>query len=182
MQSCVIIGAGGVGLSAVQGAALSGAYPIVAVDIVASKLDYARSFGATHTVNASQGDAVKEVQAITQGGADFVFVTVGSVAAIAQGLFMSGPRGMTVIVGLPASADMLQIPPFIFIKDERVLTGSYMGTTQFQTEVPRLIALYKAGKIKLDELISGRYKLEDINRAIELVEQGKALRNVIMFE
>jgi S-(hydroxymethyl)glutathione dehydrogenase/alcohol dehydrogenase len=182
MQSCVIIGVGGVGLSAVQGAAISGAYPIIAVDIVASKLESAKSFGATHTVNASQGDAVKEVQALTDGGADYVFVTVGNVAAINQGLFMSGPRGTTVIVGLPGSRDMLQMPPFIFIKDERVLTGSYMGTTQYQTEIPKLVALYKAGILKLDELITGRYPLEDINKAIELVEQGKALRNVIMFE
>jgi S-(hydroxymethyl)glutathione dehydrogenase/alcohol dehydrogenase len=182
MQSCVIIGVGGVGLSAVQGAAISGAYPIIAVDIVANKLESAKAFGATHTVNAAQGDAVKEVQALTDGGADYVFVTVGNIAAINQGLFMSAPRGMTVIVGLPSSGDMLQIPPFIFIKDERVLTGSYMGTTQYQTEIPRLVALYKAGILKLDELITGRYPLEDINKAIELVEQGKALRNVIMFE
>jgi S-(hydroxymethyl)glutathione dehydrogenase/alcohol dehydrogenase len=95
---------------------------------------------------------------------------------------MSGPRGMTVIVGLPGLRDMLQMPPFIFIKDERVLTGSYMGTTQFQTEIPRLVALYKAGILKLDELITARFPLEDINKAIDLVVKGKALRNVIMFE
>lgn len=182
MQSCVIIGAGGVGLNAVQGAALSGAFPIIAVDIADNKLKAARTFGATHMVNSSRGDPVKEIQALTDGGADYVFITVGSVAAINQGLFMSGPRGMTVIVGLPAFKDTLQVPPFIFIKDERVLTGSYMGTTQYQTEIPKLVALYKAGKLKLDELITARFPLEDINHAIELVEQGKALRNVIMFE
>jgi S-(hydroxymethyl)glutathione dehydrogenase/alcohol dehydrogenase len=182
MQSCVIIGCGGVGLNAIQGARISGAYPIIAVDIEDSKLKAAKSFGATHTVNASKGDAVKDVQALTEGGADFVFVTVGSVPAIGQGLFMSGPRGMTVIVGLPGMKDMLQMPPFIFIKDERVLTGSYMGTTQFQTEIPRLVALYKAGILKLDELITARFPLEDINKAIDLVVKGKALRNVIMFE
>jgi S-(hydroxymethyl)glutathione dehydrogenase / alcohol dehydrogenase len=182
MQSCVIIGAGGVGLNAVQGAAISGAYPIIAVDIADNKLKAAKTFGATHTVNSSKGDAVKEIQAITEGGADYVFITVGSVAAINQGLFMSGPRGMTVIVGLPRFGDNLQMPPFIFIKDERVLTGSYMGTTQLHTEIPKLVALYKAGILKLDELITARYPLDDINKAIELVEKGKALRNVIMFE
>lgn len=181
MQSCVIIGAGGVGLNAIQGAKLSGAYPIVAVDVIDSKLKSAREFGATHTVNASKGDAVKEVQALTEGGAEFAFVTVGSVAAIGQALFMTGPRGTTVIVGLPAMKDMLQVPPFIFIKDERVLTGSYMGTTQYQTEIPKLVALYKAGILKLDELITHRFPLEKINEAIEEVEKGKALRNVIMF-
>jgi S-(hydroxymethyl)glutathione dehydrogenase / alcohol dehydrogenase len=182
LSSCVIIGVGGVGLNAVQAAAISGAYPVIAVDISDDKLKAAKTFGATHAVNASKGDAVKEVQALTDGGADYVFVTVGSVAAIHQGLFMSGPRGMTVIVGLPGFRDTLQMPPFIFIKDERVLTGSYMGTTQLHTEIPKLVALYKAGILKLDELITARYPLEDINKAIELVEKGKALRNVIMFE
>jgi S-(hydroxymethyl)glutathione dehydrogenase/alcohol dehydrogenase len=182
MQSCVIIGAGGVGLNAVQGAALSGAYPIIAVDIADNKLKAAQEFGATHTVNSSRVNAEEKIKELTDGGADFAFVTVGSVAAIQQALFMTGPRGMTVIVGLPGSQDMLQMPPFIFIKDERVLTGSYMGTTQYQTEIPKLIALYKAGKLKLDELITARFPLEDINHAIDLVEKGKALRNVIMFE
>ncbi len=103
-------------------------------------------------------------------------------AAITQGLFMTGPRGMTVIVGLPEITDTLHMPPFIFIKDERVLTGSYMGTTQFQTEIPKLVALYKGGILKLDELITHRFPLEKINEAIDEVEKGKALRNVIMFE
>jgi S-(hydroxymethyl)glutathione dehydrogenase/alcohol dehydrogenase len=182
MSSCVIIGAGGVGLNAVQAAAISGAYPVIAVDIADSKLKAAREFGATHTVNSSKGDAVKEIQALTDGGADYAFVTVGSVAAINQALLMTGPRGMTVIVGLPKFQDMLQAPPFIFIKDERVLTGSYMGSTQLHTDVPRLVALYKAGILKLDELITHRFPLEKINEAIDEVEKGKALRNVIMFE
>jgi S-(hydroxymethyl)glutathione dehydrogenase/alcohol dehydrogenase len=182
MSSCVIIGCGGVGLNAVQGAAISGAYPIIAVDIVDDKLKAARTFGATHTANSSRGDAVKEIQALTDGGSDYVFVTVGSVNAISQAVSMSGPRGMTVIVGLPGFQNILEIPPFVFIKDERMLTGSYMGSTQYQTEIPKLVELYKAGILKLDELITARYPLDDINKAIELVERGKALRNVIMFE
>jgi Zn-dependent alcohol dehydrogenase len=182
MSSCVIIGCGGVGLNAVQAAAISGAYPVIAVDISDDKLKAAKTFGATHTVNSSKGDAAKEIQALTDGGADYAFVTVGSVAAINQAVFMTGPRGMTVIVGLPKPQDMLEMPPFVFIKDERVLTGSYMGTTQYQTEIPKLVALYKAGILKLDELITDRFPLNDINHAIELVEQGKALRNVIMFD
>jgi S-(hydroxymethyl)glutathione dehydrogenase/alcohol dehydrogenase len=182
MSSCVIIGCGGVGLSAVQAAAISGAYPVIAVDIVDAKLKAAMKFGATHTINSSKGDTVKEIQALTDGGADYVFVTVGSVAVVNQAVFMTGPRGMTVIVGLPKMMDMLQMPPFIFIKDERVLTGSYMGSTQLHTDVPRLVALYKAGILKLDELITHRFPLEKINEAIDEVEKGKALRNVIMFE
>jgi S-(hydroxymethyl)glutathione dehydrogenase/alcohol dehydrogenase len=182
LQSFVLFGVGGVALNAVQGAALSGAYPIIAVDIADSKLKAAREFGATHTVNSSKVNAEEKIKKLTDGGADFAFVTVGSVAAIQQALFFTGPRGMTVIVGLPGSRDMLQMPPFIFIKDERILTGSYMGTTQLHTEIPKLIELYKAGKLKLDELITARFPLGEINHAIELVEKGKALRNVIMFE
>jgi S-(hydroxymethyl)glutathione dehydrogenase/alcohol dehydrogenase len=95
---------------------------------------------------------------------------------------MSGPRGMTVVVGLPKFTDTVTLPPFLFIKDERVLTGSYMGSTQYQTEIPKLVALYRGGKLKLDELITARYPLEDINKAIDLVVKGEALRNVIVFE
>jgi S-(hydroxymethyl)glutathione dehydrogenase / alcohol dehydrogenase len=183
MSSCVIIGIGGVGLNAVQGAAISGAYPIIAVDISDSKLKAAKEFGATHTVNSAKEDAVKAVKALTGGaGADYVFVTVGSAAAVTQGFSLSGPRGMTVIVGIPRFTDTLNLPPFMFIKDERVLTGSFMGTTQLQTEIPRLVELYQAGILKLDELITGRYPLEKINEAIDEVLVGKALRNVILFE
>ena len=182
MSSCVIIGAGGVGLNAVQGAAISGAYPVIAVDIADNKLKAARTFGATHTVNSSKEDPIKKVQELTGGGADFVFITVGSVNAIVQAFAMSGPRGMTVIVGLPKFTDTLTLPPFQFIKDERVLTGGYMGSTQLHTDVPKLVALYKAGILKLDELITNRFPLEDINKAIDQVVKGQALRNIIMFK
>jgi S-(hydroxymethyl)glutathione dehydrogenase/alcohol dehydrogenase len=181
-SSCVIIGTGGVGLNAVQGAAISGAYPVIAVDLSDSKLEAARSFGATHTVNAGRDDAIDAVKQLTSGrGADYVFITVGSTAAMQQGFSMSGPRGMTVMVGLPRMGDDLVFSPWTFIKDERTLTGSYMGTTRLQVEIPQLVALYQAGILKLDELITGRYPLEQINEAIESVLRGDALRNVIMF-
>jgi S-(hydroxymethyl)glutathione dehydrogenase / alcohol dehydrogenase len=180
-DSCVIIGTGGVGLNSVQGAALSGAYPVIAVDTSDTKLKAARDFGATHTVNAAKGDPVKAVTELTGGGADFVFVTVGSCAAVQQGVAMSGPRGMTVVVGLPNFKDTVSFSPFQFIMEERVLTGSFMGTTQLETEIPKLVGLYKAGVLKLDELITNRYPLAKINQAIDEVLAGKALRNVITF-
>lgn len=182
LSSCVIVGTGGVGLNSVQGAAISGAYPVIAVDVSDSKLEAARKFGATHTVNSSKVDAIEAVKELTEGrGADYVFVTVGSAEAMRQGFRMSGPRGMTVIVGLPKMGDMLNFSPFEFIKDERVVTGSFMGTTRLQTDIPRLVELYRAGILKLDELITGRYPLERINEAIESVERGEALRNLIVF-
>jgi S-(hydroxymethyl)glutathione dehydrogenase/alcohol dehydrogenase len=181
-SSVVVIGTGGVGLNSVQGAAISGAYPIIAVDMLDSKLAAARSFGATHTVNAGSKDAIEAVKQLTSGrGAEYVFVTVGSTAAIRQGFSMSAPRGTTVIVGLPPVKENLTFSPLEFIKDERTLTGSYMGTTRLSVEIPQLVALYQAGRLKLDELITGRYPLEQINEAIESVERGEALRNVIMF-
>ncbi len=95
---------------------------------------------------------------------------------------MCGKRGMTVIVGLPGMQDSLTLSPHMFIMPEKVLTGSYMGSTRLKVDVLNLIRLYKAGLLKLDELITGRYPLDKINEAIESVEKGEALRNVIMFK
>lgn len=183
MSSCAVIGVGGVGLNSVQGAALSGAYPVIAVDINDDKLEAAKSFGATHTVNSKSTDGIEEVKKLTGGrGADYVFVTVGSTAAMEQGFGMSARCGMTVMVGLPNVKDSLTFSVFPFIKDERVLTGSFMGTTHLETEIPKLVNLYQAGVLKLDELISNRYPLEKINQAIDEVMKGEVLRNVIVFE
>jgi len=183
LSSVAVVGTGGVGINAIQGAAFSGAYPVIAVDLLDSKLEAARKFGATHGVNAGKADAIEEVKKLTGGrGADYVFVTVGNVAAIRQGFAMSGTRGMTVIIGLPQMKEMLTISPFEFILSERMLTGGFMGATNLKLDIPRLIELYKAGKLKLDELISGRYPLERINEAIQSTETGQVIRNVIMFQ
>lgn len=182
-SSCVIIGTGGVGLNAVQGASLVGAYPIIAIDVNDDKLAAAKTFGATHTINSTKTDPIEAVKAMTDGrGAEYVFVTVGASSVMAQSVAMSAPRGMTVWVGLPKFTDMVQFSPFTFIKDERILTGSYMGSTNLRNDVPKIVNLYRAGKFKLDELITKRYKLEDINEAIATVERGEALRNIIIFE
>ncbi len=183
MSSCVVIGTGGVGLNAIQGAAISGAYPVIAVDISDEKLKAAKVFGATHTVNSAKGDVVAAVRELTGGrGAKYVFITVGSVPAIEQGFGMSAPNGTTIIVGLPDFKAMLSVSPLAFVKDERTLAGAYMGSVNLSEDIPKMVQLYKAGILKLDELITARYKLSQINEAIEAVEKGKALRNVIMFE
>jgi len=183
LSSVVVVGTGGVGLSAVQGAALSGAYPLIAVDILDNKLEAARVFGATHTVNAKKEDAVAVVQKLTAGiGADYVFVTGGGAAAVTQGYAMSGPRGTTVLVALPPMKEGFSFPPPAeFIAMEKSFVGSFMGSTRLHVDIPRLMNLYLAGRLKLDELITGRYPLEQINEAIESVERGEALRNVIIF-
>ncbi|MFC1900876.1 Zn-dependent alcohol dehydrogenase [Chloroflexota bacterium] len=181
-QSVAVIGVGGVGLNAVQGAAYSGAYPVIAVDMLDSKLKAAKKFGATHTVNAGNEKAVEEVKELTEGrGADHVFITVGNVSAIEQAFTMLGRRGSAYIIGLPPFKDTITLPPLSFIRDEKELKGAYMGSTRLSVDIPNLITLYKRGILKLDELITDRYPLDQINEAIESTESGEVLRNVIMF-
>lgn len=182
-SSCAIIGVGGVGLNSVQGAAISGAYPVIAVDLTDSKLEAAKKFGATHTVNSDKVDAIEAVKEITGGrGADYVFVTVGSAEAARQGFSMSGSCGTTVMVGLPNFKDTISVSPIEFIMGEKVMTGSFMGTTSVRWDIPKMVDMYLGGILKLDELITARYPLEQINEAIQSVLDGKALRNIITFE
>jgi len=181
MSSVVVIGTGGVGLNAIQGAAYSGAYPVIAVDIADKKLEDARFFGATHGVNSKKEDAVAKVRELTDGGADYIFVTVGNIDVYSQALMMSGKRGVTVAVGLTPPKSTMPVAPIGFIDTEKMFTGCYMGSTNLSIDIPRLVNLYKMGKLKLDELITGRYPLEKINEAIASVEKGEARRNIIMF-
>ena len=181
-NSVVVMGTGGVGINAIQGAAYSGAYPIIAVDVLDEKLKTAMTFGATHTINATRPDAIEAARKLAAGrGADYVFVTVGSIAAIKQGFAMSGPRGKTVIIGLPPVKDTLTFSPLELIISERTLTGGFMGSANLQIDIPRLVTLYQRGILKLDQLVSGRYPLSKINEAIASSEKGEALRNVIIF-
>lgn len=184
MDSVAIIGCGGVGLNAIQGAAYSGAYPIIAIDVLDSKLEAARAFGATHTINAKQNEVVKTVQDLTSGqGVDWVFVTVGSGAAMTQGVQMSSLYGTTMAIGLPPKTETISVSAFdLAILKERTIKAAFMGSPRSSVDIPRLVNLYKVGRLKLDELITGRYSLAQINKAAEEMESGKALRNVIVFD
>jgi len=185
LSSVVVIGCGGVGLNVIQSARLAGAYPIIAVDIQDNKLATAHDFGATHTVNSKkEKDPIEAVYGLTGGrGADYVFIVVAGVDILRQGYMMSTFRGMTVILGHGINEPMSAFQPVDFVATDRIITGCAMGGTQFNSRVdfPRIIELYQAGRLKLDELITGRYKLEQINEAIASVERGEALRNVIIF-
>jgi Zn-dependent alcohol dehydrogenase len=182
-SSVVIIGAGGVGLNAVQGAALAGAHPIIAMDLLDNKLNAARAFGATHIINsAEQKKPENAVRELTRGrGADYVFVTVGSAAAVAQALSLTRKRGSVIIVGMPAPGATASFQINQFVRGEQRIMSSFMGSTPVRVVIPRLIDLYQHGRLKLDELITARYPLERINEAIQAVEKGQALRNVIVF-
>jgi Zn-dependent alcohol dehydrogenase len=181
-SSVIVIGTGGVGLNSVQGAAISGAATIVAVDVSVEKLKVAREFGATHTINAADDDVIDKVQAITAGrGADYVFVTVGAKAAIDSAYALMSRTGAVVLVGMPASGVVSEIDPGTIADQGQRILGSKMGSGRVQVDIPNLVSLYKQGRLKLDELISGRHPLDEINEAIASVKRGEALRNVIVF-
>jgi len=181
-SSVAVIGCGGVGLNAIQGANHVGAYPIIAVDVRDSKLERAKVFGATHTVNAkNESDPIKKVQEITYGrGADFVIVAVAGIEILRQGFLMSAPDGTTCVIGHGHGEQLSAWTPTDFMRG-RKLTGSAMGAVRLRIDVPRLIELYKAGRLKLDELVSGHYPFQQINEAIKSSEQGEVIRNVLMF-
>ncbi len=182
-SSVVVIGAGGVGLNSVQGARLAGAHPIIAVDLLDSKLEASCAFGATHTINATDKDVKAAVSEITGGRlADYVFVTVGVVAAAEQAYSLTRKRGTVVLVGIPDWTTAMPVPIGPTVVSEKTITGSLMGTTRLSVDVPRLVALYEDKRLKLDELITARYSLSQINDAIEVTESGTALRNVILFD
>jgi len=181
-SSVVVLGTGGVGLNSIQGAALSGATPLIAIDLLDDKLKTAKSLGATHTINAAQKNVVEQVRALTGGrGADYVFVAVGSEQAMHQGLTLLRRAGTLVLVGMPASGVKLSIEAADFANDSQNLIGSKMGSTRLRVDVPKLVALYQDGRLKLDELVTKRYPLEQINEAVAAAKRGAAVRNVIVF-
>jgi S-(hydroxymethyl)glutathione dehydrogenase/alcohol dehydrogenase len=184
-SSVVVVGCGGVGLNVIQTAKIVGAYPIIAIDVSDSKLDMAKAFGATHTINSKQvKDPIEEVQKLTSlRGAEYVFVAVAGTSILRQAFLMSAYHGMTVILGHGFREYLSDFQPTDFVGSERILTGCAMGGTRFNTrvDIPKIIELYQAGIYKLDELISSRWTLDQINEAIDSVEKGKELRTVIMF-
>ena len=180
-SSVVVIGTGGVGLNSVQAARIAGAYPIIAIDLLDNKLETAHQFGATHSVNPRTQDPIAFVKSLTGGrGADYVFVTVGNAKASEQAFAMLRRRGLQVIVGIPEAGVTASFPVGAFV-EERTITGSTMGSTRLSVDVPRLFDLYRNKQLLLDELISRRIPLEQINEAIAHTHSGAAIRNVIMF-
>jgi S-(hydroxymethyl)glutathione dehydrogenase/alcohol dehydrogenase len=181
--SVVVIGTGGVGLNSIQGAALSGAFPIIAIDLNDSKLEAAMEFGATHAINPRRDNALEQILALTHGrGAEYVFVAAGSGPAIDQGLQLVAPTGTFVMVGMPPIGVITEIEMANIAAASQTIKGSKMGSARLQIDVPKLVELYQAGRLKLDELITGRYPLDQINEAIDSARNGEALRNVIVFD
>ena len=179
-SSVAVIGCGGIGLNAVQGARLAGARTIVAVDLSEKKLRLATRFGATHTVDASREDAVAAVKAITGDGVDFAFEAVGAKTTAEQAWQVLRRGGSAVIVGLLPSGVTVELLGTDFI-DEKTMTGSNMGSNHFRVDIPRYLELWKQGRLDLEILISSRIKLEKINDAYDALRGGNVARQLIIF-
>lgn len=179
--SVAVFGLGGVGLSAILGARVAGAWPIVAVDRLAAKLDLARRCGATHVVDASQTDAVAAVRDLTQGGVETAIEAVGHEQVIAQAYAATRRGGKTVAIGLPHPSRQLTIPAVSLIAEERQLLGCYMGSCLPQRDIPRFMNLYRAGLLPVELLKSREIKLDQVNEAFDALDRGEVARQVIRF-
>ena len=180
--SVAVWGCGGVGLNTIQAARLVGAGKIIAVDPVKQKLAWAEEFGATHVVDASAEDPVARVQALSgRGGVDFAFEVVGTQKTIEQALNATHRGGTCVVVGVSPAGTRVSVDPGMLLQ-QRVLTGSSFGAGHQRTDVPMLIDLYMSGKYKLDELISRRLPLTELNHAFDLMVRGEVKRSVIVYE
>jgi alcohol dehydrogenase len=180
-SSVAVFGLGGVGLSAILGARVAGATPIIAVDRLASKLILAKQCGATHIVDASQGDPVATVRELTNGGAETAIEAVGSEQVIAAAYAATRRGGKTVAIGLPHPSKQLTIPAVSLIAEERQLMGSYMGSCVPQRDIPRFINLYRAGLLPVELLKSREIKLDQVNQAFDALDRGDVARQVIRF-
>ncbi len=180
--AAAVIGSGGIGLSAIQGCQLAGLNPIIAVDIMDSKLEFARKLGATHTVNASETDAVAALRELTQGGPEYVFDSVGSTTTIAQALLAARPGGTATIVGLHAAKVDVPISAAALVFQNKRLLGSFVGSVNPRIDLPRLVDLYRCGRLDLDALITKRYPLEALPEAFHDMEAGNVARGVLVFD
>lgn len=182
-DTVAVVGCGGVGLNVVQGARIAGAGRIVALDSQPAKVELARRLGATDGVVTSERDPVSGLMDVTgQRGADVVFEVVGRQPTIEAAMAMTRRGGETVLVGIPAMDVMLTIPAMVgLVLTERSLRGCWLGSADLRRDIPRLIELYRQGELRLDELVSRRIGLEDVNSAFASLESGEVARSVIVY-
>jgi S-(hydroxymethyl)glutathione dehydrogenase / alcohol dehydrogenase len=179
-DTVAVIGCGGIGLNVVQGAYVAGAARIVAVDRLPAKLDLARSFGATDVVDASDGTAVDQVLALTDGGVQHAFEAIGLAQTAQDAFAMLRADGGAYVIGMVPPTDLVSIPGAAFISEKRI-QGAMMGSNRFRVDLPRMIDLYLQGRIHLDELISARIPLDRINQGFAEMKTGTIARNVVVF-
>lgn len=180
-STVAVIGCGGIGLSCINGAAIAGASKIIAVDRVASKLDLARKFGATDVVDASAGNAVEEIIEMTGGGVHYSFEAIGLKATAEQAFQMLRAGGTATIIGMIPPGDMVSLHGVDFLSEKKI-QGSMMGSNRFRVDMPRFVDFYLQGRLHLDDLVSARIKLADVNEGMAALETGEIARSVIMFD
>ena len=175
-----VLGCGGVGLNCVQGAAIAGASRVVAVDTLPWKLDLARRFGATDAVDAAAGDPVGQVRELTGGGVEYAFEAIGLAATAEQAFAMLRKGGTATVIGMIPVGAKVELPGSDFL-DEKRIQGSKMGSNRFRDDMPRYVELYLQGRLKLDELVSARIGLEEVNQGFAAMRRGEVARSVIAF-
>ena len=180
-STVAVIGCGGVGLNCIQGAVLAGAARVIAIDQVETKLVLAREFGATDVIDASGGGVSKKVIEMTGGGVDYSFEAVGRKETAEQAFEMLGPGSTATIVGMIPQGTKIELDGPSFLRDRKI-QGSGMGSNRFRIDMPRYIEFYMQGRLKLDELVSQRIRLEQVNDAFEDMKQGHVARSVITFD
>ena len=182
-STVAVVGCGGVGLNVIQGARLLNASKIIAVDIREGPLEFATKFGATHSVNASHQDAVARVKEITDGqGADYAFEVYGSAETIEMSYAMSRKGGTVVVVGIAPLGENAGINAVTLVRGERTLKGCYYGSARCHVDMPKMVDLYLSGRLNLDDLVTRRYSLDQINHAYDELEAGGIGRGVITFQ
>ena len=179
-STVAVVGLGGVGLASVLGAVAAGASRIVAVGLSDSKFQVAQDLGATDTFSASSEDVIEQIRAATSGGVDFAFELAGSVTAMELAYQITRRGGTTVTAGLPPPDHHFAVPHVNLVAEERTVKGSYLGTCVPVRDLPRYIALYKQGRLPVNRLLSGHLKLEQINEGFDCLNEGKAIRQVVV--
>ncbi len=179
-SSVAVVGLGGVGLATLLGAVAAGARQIIAVDLSDEKLAFARQLGATDTVSARDKDAVEQVRSASTGGVEFALEMAGSAKALELAYKITRRGGTTATAGLPPPHATFALPCVNLVAEERTLKGSYIGTCVPKRDIPRYLELYKRGKLPVDRLLSARLKLEDINYGFDQLNEGKAVRQVVV--
>ncbi len=180
-ESAAVFGLGGVGMAALLGARAAGACPLVAVDVQPSKLALARELGAHHALQARDADLPETIRDLTQGGVQHAIETVGSEAVFAQAFAATRRGGTTVTVGLPAPGRMLSVPAVSVVAEERTIQGSYMGSAVPSRDLPRFIAMYRAGLLPVERLLTHTLRLGEINAGLDRLARGEAIRQVVLF-
>ena len=180
-STVAVFGAGGVGLAIIQGARIAGARMIIAVDKFPAKLELAKKLGATHAVDASKGDAVSQIRALTGGGVDYSFEAIGLKVAAEQAYESIADGGTATIVGMVPLGQKVEVDGFSFLFEKRI-QGCFMGSNRFRIDMPRIIEFYQQGRLDLDNMITRRGKLEDVNEAFRAMKAGEVARTVLMFD